>query len=105
MAGYLLGRFFPLAVDAGFAATPLVASATELLAQPQVWVVALSCGLAALVGSAVVGRGSVAAGIAAQIIGCAIVVAGIVYAARMENGGMWAAPDAPTIVCAVSLTI
>ena len=78
---------------------------TETFIQPTVWLGALACGLAALVGSALVGRGSVGAGIAGQAIGCAVVVAGLLYAAHMENGGIWAPPDAPTIACAVSLTI
>ena len=105
MGGYLLGRFFSLAFGAGFAATPLAASALDMLAQPTTWLMALACGLAALVGSAIVGRGSVAAGVVAQLTACAIVVAGIVYAAHMENGGMWAAPDAANIACAVSLSL
>ena len=105
MGGYLFGRFFALAVEAGFAATPLVYAVREMLAQPETWICAIACGLAALVGSAIVGRGSVAAGIVAQLLGCAIVVAGIVYAARMENGGIWTAPDAPTVAVAVSLSV
>ncbi len=105
MGGYLFGRYFSLAAEAGFAATPLSAAALELLAQPETWLSMLACGLAALVGSALVGRGSVAAGIVAQLMGCAVVIAGIIYAARMENGGMWIAPDAPTVACAVCLSL
>ena len=105
MVGYLFGTFFSLIREAGFAATPLVAAVAETFIQPTVWLGALACGLAALVGSALVGRGSVGAGIAGQAIGCAVVVAGLLYAAHMENGGIWAPPDAPTIACAVSLTI
>lgn len=105
MAGYLFGTFFALAVEAGFAATPLVYALMETFVRPEVWVIMLGCGFAALAGSAFVGRGSVAAGIFGQLLGCAVVIAGLIYAAHVENGGIWTAPDASAVACAVSLTL
>ena len=105
MGGYLFGRFYMLAVEAGFAATPLAHAVLDMLKQPEAWICAFFCGLAGLVGSALAGRGSVASGIIAQVFGCVAVIAGLVCAARMENGGMWTAPDAATVACAVSLSV
>lgn len=105
MAGYLFGTFFSLAVEAGFAATPLVYALAETFVRPEVWVVMLGCGFAALAGSAFMRQGSVGAGVLGQIVGCAVVIAGLIYAAHVENGGIGTAPDAPTVGCAVSLTL
>lgn len=105
MAGYLFGTFFSRAVEAEFAATPLVYALVETFVRPEVWVVMLGCGFAALAGAAFVGRGSVGAGVLGQLVGCAVVIAGLIYAAHVENGGIGTAPDAPAVACAVSLTL
>lgn len=105
MGGYLFAAYFSLAREAGFAATPLAQALSDALQAPELWVGALGCGLAALMGSAIVGRGSVGAGIAAQILGCAVTIAALVCAAYVENDGIWTAPDAVHVACAVSLTV
>ena len=79
------------------------------LAQPETWLAVLGCAvgawLAALVGA---GRGG-ARGIAGQVAGAAVLVGVQVLSARVENGGLWAAPDAAgiavAVVCAVLVSI
>lgn len=79
------------------------------LAQPETWLAVLGCAvgawLAALIGA---GRGG-ARGIAGQVACAAILVGVQVLSARVENGGLWAAPDAAgiavAVVCAVLVSI
>lgn len=103
--GYVLGTVFHLAVSTSFSPDALLSGLAENALSPGFWVLLAATTLCAAVSSAVALRGSVAAGVAGQTLGLALIVSGAVLAARMENNGIWGALDATTVVLAVVLFV
>lgn len=102
-AGWLFGSFFSLAQDASFSANTIAYYFIALVKTPATWLLVLGCGASALVASAIALRGSVRAGVVGQVAGLSILVGAYVLAARVENGGIWLAPDLATVGVAVVL--
>lgn len=103
--GYVLGTVFHLAVSTSFSPDALLSGLAENALDPSFWVLLAATTLCAAVSSAVALRGSVAAGVAGQTLGLALVVSGAVLAARMENSGIWGGLDGTTVVLAVLLFV
>lgn len=103
--GYLTGCVFHASVSASFSPDALVAALGAQLSDPAFWLLlAGSVGCGAL-SSAVALRGSVAAGILGQTLGLGCLVVPAILAASMENSGIWAALDWPTLVLALLLFV
>lgn len=73
------------------------------------WLAIAGCALGAWLASLVGGRRGGAKGVAGQAVCATVLIATQVLAARVENGGLWAAPDAAgiavAVVCAVLVSI
>lgn len=103
--GYVLGTVFHLAVSTSFSPDALLPGLVEYALSPGFWVLLAATTLCAAASSAVALRGSVAAGVAGQTLGLALVISGAVLAGRMENSGIWGALDGTTVVLAVLLFV
>lgn len=103
--GALLSSYLPAALQAGFSATALVETLRATLGQPATWVVVAACAASAATSSAIAMRGSVHAGFVGQAVGTFVLVLGLVLAARVENGGIWAAPAWGACALAVLLGV
>ncbi|WP_342636557.1 serine/threonine-protein kinase [Olsenella uli] len=105
LLGYLTGALYHAAVSSSFAAGPLGAALLAGAADPSFWLLLVGSVACAALSSAVALRGSVASGVAGQLLGLACIVASGVLAARMENSGIWPALDWSALVLAVLLTV
>ncbi len=90
-ASALLGVVFQAAAAGGFASGPVSAQLASTLAQPATWVLVAGSAAAAWASCIVAMRGSVKSGIAGQAFGLAVLLAFMVFAARVENGGFYGA--------------
>jgi serine/threonine-protein kinase len=100
-AGWLLVSVMRVAVSSGFSS---VAVASDLAAQavvPALWIGAAGSGLAAAVASALAHRGSVPLAELGMLLGALVVTFSQLVSRRMENGGIWSAPDWDTVAVAV----
>lgn len=94
--------------------TQLAQACAQLVASPDVWVTVLGCGLAAWTGSLAGGRhGGNDPSRTRAVLGQVCCAAGIAlfsaFSARVENGGLWEAPQGSTVavavVCAVLMSM
>ena len=102
-AGFLLGTVFQTAVSLRFVATAVVSELAAQVTAPRLWVVAAGCAACGLVSSALRRRGTVASGVAGQLLGLACLLASELMATRMENGGIWSSLDGTAMILAVFL--
>ncbi len=63
------------------------------LGRPSTWLYAAAAGLAAWISSLVAMRGTVASGIIGQALGAAVLAGSVILKVRVENGGIWGAPE------------
>lgn len=103
--GYLTGCVFHASVSASFSPDALVAALGALLSDPAFWLLLAGCVGCGALSSAVAMRGSVAAGVLGQALGLGCLVAPTILAASMENSGIWAALDWPTLILALLLFV
>lgn len=91
---WFVGRLWPAVVAADFALDGQVDGLLAPLVTLPALVSCLGCGLAAALCSAITWRGeSVSHAVSGQVMGCIVLVAFQLVAARMENGGIWADPS------------
>ncbi|KRO12324.1 serine/threonine-protein kinase [Olsenella uli] len=103
---YLFALLFRACLASGFAAGPVAQDLLGQLVTTGTWVAI--AGVAAAAGAAGAidrWRGTVASGIAGQILGLVVLVAAQVVAVRVENGGIWAAPKWSAVAIEVLLTV
>ncbi len=103
---YLFALLFRACLASGFAAGPVAQDLLGQLVTTGTWVAI--AGVAAAAGAAGAidrWRGTVASGIAGQILGLVVLVAAQVGAVRVENGGIWAAPKWSAVAIEVLLTV
>ena len=103
---YLFALLFRACLASGFAAEPVAQDLLGQLVTTGTWVAI--AGVAAAAGAAGAidrWRGTVASGIAGQILGLVVLVAAQVVAVRVENGGIWAAPKWSAVAIEVLLTV
>ena len=103
--GYLTGTLYHLAVSVSFEPTALGAGLSALAVDPSTWCLLVGSATCAALSSAVALRGSVASGIAGQLIGLACLVGSVVLAASVENSGIWPSLDWSALVLAVLLGV
>lgn len=103
--GYVVGALFRHAAALGFSPEALLPALAADAADPGFWALLAGSVACAAVSSAVALRGSVAAGVAGQILGAACLIGCAAVAAGMENGGIWGVPDGGTVVLAVLLGV
>lgn len=81
----------------------------QLVATPHIWFLVAGCAACAWVAALIASRGSAASLALAQLLCGAGLVGTLLLAARVENGGLWAAPAtgdiAVAVVCSVLVTI
>nr|WP_314784593.1 serine/threonine-protein kinase [Olsenella uli] len=103
---YLFALLFRACLASSFAAGPVAQDLLGQLVTTGTWVAI--AGVAAAAGAAGAidrWRGTVASGIAGQILGLVVLVAAQVVAVRVENGGIWAAPKWSAVAIEVLLTV
>lgn len=103
---YLFALLFRACLASGFAEGPVAQDLLGQLVTTGTWVAI--AGVAAAAGAAGAidrWRGTVASGIAGQILGLVVLVAAQVVAVRVENGGIWAAPKWSAVAIEVLLTV
>lgn len=103
---YLFALLFRACLASGFAAGPVAQDLLGQLVTTGTWVAI--AGVAAAAGAAGAidrWRGTVASGIAGQILGLVVLVAAQVVTVRVENGGIWAAPKWSAVAIEVLLTV
>ena len=87
----------------------LAAAVLQTLSHAGSWLAIASCALGAWLASLVGGRRGGARGVTGQAVCATVLIATQVLAARVENGGLWTAPDAAgiavAVVCAVLVSI
>ncbi|WP_455138961.1 serine/threonine-protein kinase [Thermophilibacter sp.] len=103
--GYVVGALFRHAVALGFSPAALLPALAADAGDPGFWALLAGSVACAAASSAVALRGSVAAGIAGQVLGAACLIGAAAVAAGVENGGIWAAPDGVVVVLAVLLSV
>lgn len=101
----LMGTYLPLALESGFQATQLASALVAVLSQPASWALVAACAVSAGISSAIAMRGSVTSGVVGQVVGLVALLAGLVLAARVENGGIWSAPAWGACALAVLLGV
>ena len=104
--GWLLGRLWPSLVAAGFALDGMVDALLYPLATLPALVSLAGCCVAAALCSALTWwRPQTSYAIWGQVLGCIVLVAAQLLAARMENGGIWADPSWGNAGIAVLLSV
>lgn len=105
-AGWLLCRVLVLSDATGFVAVDVVGALRGLALAPSTWASLAGCLVAAALTSAVAHlRPTSACAVAGQVVGTAALITSQLLAARMENGGIWAAPTWETTGLAVVLGV
>ena len=103
---YLFALLFRACLASGFAAGPVAQDLLGQLVTTGTWVAIAGVATAAGAAGAIDRwRGTVASGIAGQILGLVVLVAAQVVAVRVENGGIWAAPKWSAVAIEVLLTV
>ncbi|WP_455137050.1 serine/threonine-protein kinase [Thermophilibacter sp.] len=103
--GYVTGTLFRHAAALGFSPAALLPALATDAGDLAFWALLAGSVACAAVSSAVALRGSVAAGIAGQVLGIACLLGSAVLAAGVENGGIWDALDWSAVVLAVLLGV
>lgn len=97
---------FLAAVQARFDAAATAAALLARLALPSFWILLLgSCVAAGVCARLYRWRGTVASGVAGQVLCAAILIAAQVIALRVENGGIWMPPTWEYAVSAIILCL
>lgn len=103
---YLFALLFRACLASGFAAGSVAQDLLGQLVTTGTWVAIAGVATAAGAAGAIDRwRGTVASGIAGQILGLVVLVAAQVVAVRVENGGIWAAPKWSAVAIEVLLTV
>ena len=105
VAGHLLGSLLEVASLSGFSTTALLPALASEWGTLTFWISVLGSALCGFVSSAVAMRGTVASGIAGQLLGLGCIVCAQSVVAGMENGGMWGVPDWHVVAFAVWCTV
>lgn len=105
LLGYLAGVVFHAALSSSFVSDAFVSALLAQAADPAFWLLLAGSLACAALSSALAMRGSVASGIAGQILGLACLAGSALLAAAVENSGIWAALDWSTLVLAVFLSV
>ena len=103
--GHLSGTLFHAAASSSFSADRLAEALASQASQPSLWLLLAGSVACAAVASAVALRGSVAAGVTGQLLGLGCLVGSCVLAASMENTGILASLDWPSVVLALLLSV
>ncbi len=90
---------------AAFEPGALVGLLASAAAEPTSWVTLATCGLAALACSALCQRGSVAAGVAGQVLCLLVLACGQLGPTLMENADIWTALATPYMALAILFTV
>ena len=103
---WFVGSTWPSVIAAGFSLDNLVDSLLMPLATPPSLLKAAGCGVAASLCSAITWRDvTTTRAVVGQVVGCTVLVAFQLVAARMENGGIWADPSWDNTGIAVVLCV
>lgn len=108
ITGALAGLFERLllaAISWGFAAEPLLQSAVAWILLPSSWVLVLGWGLAAAAASLLAKSGRRGLQIFGQCLCAGLLVFFQALSLRVENSGIWAAPDMTAILIAIFLSV
>ena len=106
LASWLAGRLWIPMRAAGFALDGLVDSLLSPLASPAALLQLAGCGIGAALCSFITWRNpGTGHAIVGQGLGCTVIVASQLVAARMENGGIWADPSWDTVGIAVVCSV
>ncbi len=105
MVGFLLGTAFEAATVAGFSPTALAQILVGDCLTPTYLISLVGAAACAFASSSIAMRGTVGSGIAGQGVGLVMLIIAEILAARVENGGIWAAPDWETVSIAVILFV
>lgn len=103
--GYLSGTLYHAAATTSFSADGLAGALATRAATPAFWLLFAGSVACAAVASACAARGSVASGVAGQLLGLACLVGCCVLAASVENSGILDALDWPSVVLALLLSV
>ena len=90
---FLMGTVLRACAQAGYAASGAVPVIVAALTSASTWVMAGGAAAAAWSSSLIAMRGTVASGIVGQAVGLACLVAANYLKVRVENGGIWGAPE------------
>ena len=104
VVGWVMWLVFRHAMDVGFAPVPLVESLSGVVREPRCWVLALSCGVAAMLASLIGRRRTAGAVVAGQACGIACVVGALALMAQMEKTSIESALDFPSLAVALTLS-
>ena len=104
-AGCLLAALVRPLMTGGFVASVARDQAGVAYAKPSTWVCALACGLGACVAAACSSPEHPLRTALGQLACAACAVAGLLYAARLENGGIWVEPRMDAVAVAVSFSL
>jgi serine/threonine-protein kinase len=91
--GWLLEGVLSVCIGSSFAAGAIFEGCAALITMSTTWVCALGCGLSACAGAALCQRGTKAATLGGQALTAGCLVAVRLVCARVENGGIWVAPN------------
>ena len=106
VAAWVAGSLWPALLAAHFALDGQVDALLEPLAEPAALVSLAGCGLSALVCAGIARRRpETGVAVAAQVVGCLMLVGTQLLAARMENGGIWVDPSWANTGIAVLLCV
>ena len=101
IVGWLLSLVLKATVSSGFSARSIYLASVSMITSPLTWIGAVGCGLAACAAASLAHRRSTGLALLGQAIGAAISVFSQFVLRRVENGGIWVAPDISTLLVAV----